>query len=150
MVNGPFTIEPSTRLHHQEALGSTSDLALVDGWYQNNTQANKRTLSDDTPSKRARVGLRIDDLLNPLAAAHKMTVPTVLVRSRSEDSKHYYNQIMQLQLRLQQTSSDANPRMARTSTAPTESADACAQGLVREALELDKLYGKCRLSFFFG
>ncbi|KAJ2088112.1 PHO85 cyclin-5 [Coemansia sp. RSA 1813] len=109
--------------------------------------------SQPNGGKRSR-GFRINDLLNPavaaaapaLAAAHNMTVPTSLGRTRSADSKHYYQQIAQLQLRLQnqqqqQPQQIPAVRLPRTSTAPVESAaDLCAQGLVREALELDKLY----------
>ncbi|KAJ2745647.1 hypothetical protein H4S06_005312, partial [Coemansia sp. BCRC 34490] len=78
-----------------------------------------------------------------------MTVPTALGRTRSADSKLYYQQIAQLQLRLQQNQQHqqqqqqqiAHLSLPRTSTAPAESAaDICAHGLVREALELDKLY----------
>ncbi|KAJ2551260.1 hypothetical protein EV175_003755, partial [Coemansia sp. RSA 1933] len=120
------------------------------------------TTDADAPAagaKRPR-GFRINDLLNPaaavvaaavpaLSAAHNMTIPTSLGRTRSADSKHYYQQIAQLQLRLQnqnQTQQQQVPPLllSRTSTAPaasgTTAADLCAQGLVREALELDKLY----------
>ncbi|KAJ2402918.1 PHO85 cyclin-5 [Coemansia sp. RSA 2559] len=106
----------------------------------------------DGGCKRSR-GFRINDLLNPasavatdvsaLAAAHNMTVPTSLGRTRSADSKHYYQQIAQLQQRLQNQQQQQMPPLLlpRTSTAPADSAaDLCAQGLVREALELDKLY----------
>ncbi|KAJ1727504.1 PHO85 cyclin-5 [Coemansia biformis] len=114
-------------------------------------------------------GVRIDDLLNPvagsaaapaLAAAHRMTVPTTLSRSRSADSKHYYQQLVQLQLQLQSKQPqqqlppiDPTTRFARTATAPSEltvvttapaaaaaPAGSCTQGLIREALALDKLY----------
>ncbi|KAJ1731262.1 hypothetical protein LPJ72_004037, partial [Coemansia sp. Benny D160-2] len=114
-------------------------------------------LQSSSASKRSR-GFRINDLLNPavaaavpaLSAAHNMTVPTALGRTRSADSKLYYQQIAQLQLRLQQNQQHqqqqqqqqiAHLSLPRTSTAPAESAaDICAHGLVREALELDKLY----------
>ncbi|KAJ1791956.1 PHO85 cyclin-5 [Coemansia sp. RSA 2167] len=121
--------------------------------------------SDDAQSKRVREhGLRIDDLLNPatvsanavrtesagtaLAAAHRMTVPSSLTRTRSDDSKHYYQQLVQLQhqlqLKQQQQLDTVDPtlRFTRTATAPTErpASDSSAHGLVREALELDKLY----------
>ncbi|KAJ2514731.1 hypothetical protein GGI11_003986 [Coemansia sp. RSA 2049] len=66
-------------------------------------------LQSSSANKRSR-GFRINDLLNPavaaavpaLSAAHNMTVPTALGRTRSADSKLYYQQIAQLQLRLQQ------------------------------------------------
>ncbi|KAJ2664992.1 PHO85 cyclin-5 [Coemansia sp. RSA 1199] len=125
--------------------------------------------SDDAQSKRVREhtashGLRIDDLLNPatvsanavmaesasttLAAAHRMTVPSSLTRTRSDDSKHYYQQLVQLQrqlqLKQQQQLDTVDPtlRFTRTATAPAErpASDSSAHGLVREALELDKLY----------
>ncbi|KAJ2273356.1 hypothetical protein EV176_003350, partial [Coemansia sp. RSA 451] len=121
--------------------------------------------SDDAQSKRVREhGLRIDDLLNPatvsanavraesagtaLAAAHRMTVPSSLTRTCSDDSKHYYQQLVQLQhqlqLKQQQQLDTVDPtlRFTRTATAPTErpASDSSAHGLVREALELDKLY----------
>ncbi|KAJ2745448.1 PHO85 cyclin-5 [Coemansia sp. BCRC 34301] len=99
-------------------------------------------------------GLRITDLLNPaaaaaaaapaLTAAHRMTLPSAMTRSHSADSKHYYQQLAQLQLQLQQqqqqnsaVSADPMARFTRTATAPTETP---AQGIVREALELDKVY----------
>ncbi|KAJ2082624.1 PHO85 cyclin-5 [Coemansia sp. RSA 988] len=119
-------------------------------------------------------GVRIDDLLNPtvagvaamaasaaggpaMAAAHRMTLPSSLLRARSADSKHYYQQLMQLQLQYQlkqqqQQKRNALPapvadpasRLMRTATAPTErtstTSDLSARGIVREAFELDKLY----------
>ncbi|KAJ2788400.1 hypothetical protein H4R20_007387 [Coemansia guatemalensis] len=94
-------------------------------------------------------------------AAHRMTVPSSLSRARSADSKHYYQQLMQLQLQFQMKqqqqqqqkrgalpapAADPASRLMRTSTAPTgrtnAASDFSARGLVREALELDKLYGK--------
>ncbi|KAJ2458174.1 hypothetical protein GGF42_002239, partial [Coemansia sp. RSA 2424] len=104
-------------------------------------------------------GLRITDLLNPaaggapaLAAAHRMALPSAMTRSHSADSRHYYHQLAQLQIQVQQqqlqiqaqaqhAAGPADPvaRFTRTATAPTE-ASACAQGIVREALELDKVY----------
>ncbi|KAJ2357241.1 hypothetical protein H4S01_006532 [Coemansia sp. RSA 2610] len=109
-----------------------------------------REQRDETPPQR----LRIDDLLNPaggsaVLAAHRLTVPSALSRTRSADSKHYYQQLAQLQLQLQyqqqqqqqqQLKAPEPSRFARTATAPA--GDASARGLVREALELDKLYGK--------
>ncbi|KAJ1744243.1 PHO85 cyclin-5 [Coemansia sp. RSA 989] len=124
----------------------------------------KRTSDLDLPqSKRAReqpaedsARVRIDDLLNPdsaagaqvsaagssLAAAHRMSVPTALSRTRSADAKLSYQQLAQLQLQLQQQMvkpTDSAMRLARTATAPGMRS-AVAQGLVRDALELDKLY----------
>ncbi|KAJ2365961.1 hypothetical protein H4S02_010570, partial [Coemansia sp. RSA 2611] len=107
-----------------------------------------REQRDETPPQR----LRIDDLLNPaggsaVLAAHRLTVPSALSRTRSADSKHYYQQLAQLQLQLQyqqqqqqqqQLKAPEPSRFARTATAPA--GDASARGLVREALELDKLY----------
>ncbi|KAJ1902291.1 PHO85 cyclin-5 [Coemansia sp. IMI 209127] len=122
--------------------------------YDDNSTTDASSQPDDG-SKRSR-GFRINDLLNPaaavaaavpaLSAAHNMTVPTSLGRTRSADSKHYYQQIAQLQLRLQNQQQQQQQQippllLPRTSTAPADSAaDICAQGLVREALELDKLY----------
>ncbi|KAJ2358974.1 PHO85 cyclin-5 [Coemansia erecta] len=103
-------------------------------------------------------GVRIDDLLNPvagsahrtaLAAAHRMAVPSSLMRSRSDDSKHYYQQLVQLQLQLQlrqqrQLAAATNPsqRLARTATAPTERAAprAGVHDMISEAVNLDRLY----------
>ncbi|KAJ2159727.1 PHO85 cyclin-5 [Coemansia sp. RSA 552] len=95
-------------------------------------------------------GVRIDDLLNPAAAtlssAHRMTVPTSLSRTLSADAKHHYRQLAQLHLQLQRPAPAVDPkaRLVRTSTAPTDrpgsGSGAGARGLVREALELDKLY----------
>ncbi|KAJ2449700.1 PHO85 cyclin-5 [Coemansia sp. RSA 2336] len=124
----------------------------------------KRTSEQDLPqSKRAReqpaedsARVRIDDLLNPdsaagaqvsaagssLAAAHRMTVPTALSRTRSADTKLSYQQLAHLQLQLQQQMvkpTDSAMRLARAATAPGMRS-AVAQGLVRDALELDKLY----------
>ncbi|KAJ2616901.1 PHO85 cyclin-5 [Coemansia sp. RSA 1365] len=139
---------------------------------------------DNTPSSTATSfseshsgGVRIDDLLNPTAvgvaamaasaaggpalnAAHRMTVPSSLSRAYSADSKHYYQQLRQLQLQFQlkqqqqqkrgvlpAPTADPTSRFMRTATAPTErtgrtnnASDFSARGLVREALELDKLY----------
>ncbi|KAJ2709277.1 PHO85 cyclin-5 [Coemansia spiralis] len=102
-------------------------------------------------------GVRINDLLNPvagpgMAAAHRMTVPSTLARSHSDDSKHYYQQLAQLQLQSKQQqlpAIDPTTRFARTATAPSgltvataapAPAGSCTQGLIREALTLDKLY----------
>ncbi|KAJ2757367.1 PHO85 cyclin-5 [Coemansia pectinata] len=266
---GTFTIEPSTRLHRQEAAvsgpslqlgsGNSGNLTLhVGGWYQqqqqvqkpaatltttvnnyesaassrvyeysglpqqqrpatntyNNNSGQKRThalsitttrpsLDTDVDADAGRdkslavadapehsnhkrlcagqqlpaapsSGLRITDLLNPaaaavaaaasaapaLTAAHRMTLPSAMTRSHSEDSKHYYHQLAQLQIQLQQQQQqpavplDPMARFVRTATAPTETASApaysaagaCAQGIVREALELDKVYETHRQS----
>ncbi|KAJ2414021.1 hypothetical protein GGI10_002669 [Coemansia sp. RSA 2530] len=91
-----------------------------------------------------------------LTAAHRMTLPSAMTRSHSADSKHYYHQLAQLQIQLQQQKQqqqsavplDPMARFVRTATAPTETtrasaysvAGASVQGIVREALELDKVY----------
>ncbi|KAJ1948805.1 hypothetical protein FBU59_001424 [Linderina macrospora] len=223
MVSYSFNshIEPSARLHDQDAATSTrvqgalsSNLVLhVDGWYHQqqpqqpptaqlvsevsntarpdvfNRIASPSTIhsagsakrsadglsssAEDRTSKRTRDddngdstfhhgGFRINDLLNPaaaavaatataqpLAAAKRLSVPGALARTRSADTKQYLN-LLQLQLQKQQSEVAADPRrtFARAFSAPekTEQPKAdSAQGLVREALELDKLYGK--LSF---
>ncbi|KAJ2851431.1 PHO85 cyclin-5 [Coemansia brasiliensis] len=121
--------------------------------------------ADETEKGTAAHGVRIDDLLNPdsaagaaaarmvsaasssLAASHRISLPTALSRTRSADTKLSYQQLAQLQLQLQQqiakpaAAADPAMRLARTATAPNmRSAVASAHGLVRDALELDKLY----------
>ncbi|KAJ1901295.1 hypothetical protein LPJ66_000880, partial [Kickxella alabastrina] len=92
-------------------------------------------------------GVRITDLLNPavvpaIAAAHRMTLPSVLSRTQSDDAKYARQQVAAV---IQGAKQPAEPvrGFVRTATAPSIMAAAdpsCAQGLVREALELDKLY----------
>ncbi|KAJ2250305.1 hypothetical protein GGI13_004052, partial [Coemansia sp. RSA 455] len=140
--------------------GRAKALTVADAREQS---SHKRLCAGQQPSS----GLRITDLLNPaaaavaaaasaapaLAAAHRMTLPSAMTRSHSADSKHYHHQLAQFQIQLQQQQQSAAPldpmaRFVRTATAPTETttapafaaAGACAQGIVREALELDKVY----------
>ncbi|KAJ1947382.1 PHO85 cyclin-5 [Kickxella alabastrina] len=92
-------------------------------------------------------GVRITDLLNPavvpaIAAAHRMTLPSALSRTQSDDAKYAHQQVAAV---IQGAKQPAEPvrGFVRTATAPSIMAAAdpsCAQGLVREALELDKLY----------
>ncbi|KAJ2786625.1 PHO85 cyclin-5 [Coemansia interrupta] len=135
---------------------SSSDVAAV----------KRAAATRDESSQAHHGGVRITDLLNPaaaaaaagpvLSAAHRMTLPSSLARAQSDDAKHFYQQIANIQTQMQQqqtgsgssTSVDPTTQFARTATAPTERATGSslsesssrAQGLVREALELDKLY----------
>ncbi|KAJ1942415.1 hypothetical protein EC988_006493, partial [Linderina pennispora] len=117
-------------------------------------RSSKRT-RDDNDSTFHHGGVRINDLLNPaaaavaataatapLAAAKKLSVPSALTRTRSADTKQYLN-LLQLQLQKQTTEADPRRSFARTFSAPEKAESPksdSAQGLVREALELDKLY----------
>ncbi|KAJ2592266.1 PHO85 cyclin-5 [Coemansia sp. RSA 1722] len=122
--------------------------------------------SSSSSSSSHHGGVRITDLLNPAvvsaaAAAQRMTLPSTLARTRSDGAKHQHQSIARMQQQQQQLDSaaaattggssiavDPSVRFARTATAPTEASvktaatysSSCAQGLVREALELDKLY----------
>ncbi|KAJ1809336.1 hypothetical protein LPJ75_004406, partial [Coemansia sp. RSA 2598] len=120
--------------------------------------------SSSSSSSSHHGGVRITDLLNPAvvsaaAAAQRMTLPSTLARTRSDDAKHQLHSIALMQQQQQRldtaaapatTAGSADPafRFARTATAPVEAlaktsaaySSSCAQGLVREALELDKLY----------
>lgn len=138
--------ETNARLHRQEAvnLGNRDLSQYVDGRGYQHSNKRKGT-SEVSINKRARSGVSITDLLNPavsnaLTKAHRMTVPSSLGRTQSVDSQHYYQQLIKLQQQQQQ------PVMlnqsGRAATAGGEGSR--AQGLVREALELDKLYGKYR------
>ncbi|KAJ2398528.1 PHO85 cyclin-5 [Coemansia sp. RSA 2603] len=134
------------------------------------TSAKRTAATSDDSSSAHHGGVRITDLLNPaaaavaaasgpaLSAAHRLTLPSSLARAQSDDARHFHRQIANIQTQMQQqqqqqqagssTSVDPTSHFARTATAPIERAvvssssesSSCAQGLVREALELDKLY----------
>ncbi|KAJ2856187.1 hypothetical protein FB639_006139, partial [Coemansia asiatica] len=120
--------------------------------------------SSSSSSSSNHGGVRITDLLNPAvvsaaAAAQRMTLPSSLARTRSDGAKHQHQNIALMQQQQQRLdssttaaaasgSADPTVRFTRTATAPVEAtvktaaaySSSCAQGLVREALELDKLY----------